>query len=144
MPLGPHIEFSEAWHGYLTAVELLWNQERTPTSSRPHLALYESLATEDLALMRDVGLGAAVQEAYLRQLADPRTAAPGQLYVLELKSFAQAVSSTNVESVQSRRDLLGDVSTLANSAKDIFSDLPGWVKAGIHGFGEVAKLFKRK
>ena len=144
MPLGPHIEFSEAWQAYLRAVESLWDQERILAAERPHLVAYETLAREALALMRDVGLGAALQEAYLRQVGDPRTAGPGQLYLLELNSFAQAATSPNVQNSQSRRDLLGDVSTLGNSAKDIFADLPGWVRAGIHGFGEVAKLFKRK
>jgi hypothetical protein len=144
MSLGPHLEFSDAWTAYLESVEQLWEQERDPKSERPHLKHYETLGREALSLMRDVGLAAAIQDQYLKQLDDPRSAAPARLYVPELTSFASAVMASPSPTPASRRDLLGDVSTLATSAKDIFSDLPGWVKAGIHGFGEVAKLIKGK
>jgi hypothetical protein len=152
MEFGPHVEFSDAWAKYVNAVETLWTGERDPQAGRLHLVRYEELAKAAVSLARDARLGLALQEAYVRHLDEPGSAGPARLYVLELNGFADAVGNAPTPKLpgpkespkDASRDLLEDAGTVADSAKDIFGDLPGWAKATIHGFGEVAKLFKKK
>ena len=144
MSTDPHLDFSDAWRAYLAAVQKLWDAELDADSERPHLKSFETLAREALRLIGDVGVGAALQEEFLRLIATPREGGPARLYLLELTSFAAAVNAATPPPPDAKPDLLGHVSTIAGSAKEIFPNLHPWIKAGIHGFGEVAKLFKRK
>jgi hypothetical protein len=147
MPLGPHLELSDAWGRFVGAVRRLWEAESTNTN-RPQLVHYKLLVEEALSLATDAGLVAAMQESFLKRLPDARAAAPIRFYILELSQFASAVDAhmpAASNQIETRRDLLSVAGTIVGSAKDIFDeDLPWWGKAALRGFGEVAELCKKK
>ena len=142
MPLGPHIEFSEAWQGYLRAVETLWEPNaRQPQAASPRF-VRGPCRRSHVADARRGSRRERCRRPFFNSSPSRGPQAQPSFTCSNSTSFAAAATSPSATSDDSKRDLLGDVSTIAGSAKDIFSDLPGWVKAGIHGFGEVAKTLQ--
>src|SRR5688572_22350414 len=88
MPLGPHLELSDAWGRFVGAVRGLWEAESSNTN-RPQLVHYKLLVEEALSLGTDPGLVAAMQDSFLKRLPDARAAAPIRFYILGTQSVRQ-------------------------------------------------------